>query len=71
MKTQMMLYYMTMEDLNFMVCGIYILLFLQTDTTSVLLKAIGYIRFLQSQIEALSLPYLSNGSGNTRHQQHS
>ncbi|XP_072075662.1 uncharacterized protein [Arachis hypogaea] len=43
----------------------------ETDTASVLLKAIGYIRFLQSQIEALSLPYLSNGSGNTRHQQHS
>ncbi|XLT13303.1 hypothetical protein HN51_058993, partial [Arachis hypogaea] len=35
----------------------------ETDTASVLLKAIGYIRFLQSQIEALSLPYLSNGSG--------
>ncbi|XLU57370.1 hypothetical protein S245_052018, partial [Arachis hypogaea] len=43
----------------------------ETDTASVLLKAIGYIRFLQSQIEALSLPYLSNGSRNTRHQQHS
>ncbi|XLR53895.1 hypothetical protein S83_004567 [Arachis hypogaea] len=53
MKTQMMLYYMTMEDLNFIVCGIYILLFLQTDTASVLLKVIGYIRFLQSQIEVI------------------
>ncbi|KAK1265426.1 Transcription factor bHLH68 [Acorus gramineus] len=34
----------------------------KTDTASVLLEAIGYIRFLQSQIEALSSPYL--GSGN-------
>ncbi|XP_004513012.1 transcription factor bHLH68 [Cicer arietinum] len=42
----------------------------KTDTASVLLEAIGYIRFLHNQIEALSVPYLSNGSGNTR-QQHS
>nr|QOJ43709.1 bHLH transcription factor [Dracaena cambodiana] len=34
----------------------------KTDTASVLLEAIGYIRFLQSQIEALSSPYLATGS---------
>ncbi|EPS58534.1 hypothetical protein M569_16279, partial [Genlisea aurea] len=32
----------------------------QTDTASVLSEAIGYIRFLQSQIEALSSPYMCN-----------
>ncbi|MCL7022669.1 hypothetical protein MKW94_030779 [Papaver nudicaule] len=47
----------------------------KTDTASVLLEAIGYIRFLQNQIEALSLPYLGSGSGNMsqqlQHQQQS
>ncbi|KAL2332357.1 hypothetical protein Fmac_019938 [Flemingia macrophylla] len=41
----------------------------KTDTASVLLEAIGYIRFLQGQIEALSSPYLDNASKNTRNQQ--
>ncbi|CAL5058860.1 unnamed protein product [Urochloa decumbens] len=37
----------------------------KTDTASVLLEAIGYIRFLHGQIEALSSPYVggSNGGG--------
>ncbi|XP_077219097.1 transcription factor bHLH68-like isoform X2 [Tasmannia lanceolata] len=40
----------------------------KTDTASVLLEATGYIRFLQSQVEALSSPYLRNGSeNNMRH----
>ncbi|EEF48222.1 transcription factor, putative [Ricinus communis] len=43
----------------------------KTDTASVLLEAIGYIRFLQNQIEALSLPYLGSGSSNMRQQQQS
>ncbi|KAJ6828550.1 transcription factor bHLH68 isoform X1 [Iris pallida] len=40
----------------------------KTDTASVLLEAIGYIRFLQSQIQALSSPYLATGSGNIKQQ---
>ncbi|XP_048326098.2 transcription factor bHLH68 isoform X1 [Ziziphus jujuba] len=42
----------------------------KTDTASVLLEAIGYIRFLQSQIEALSSPYLGDASKNMRNQQY-
>ncbi|EES06669.1 transcription factor bHLH68 [Sorghum bicolor] len=45
----------------------------KTDTASVLLEAIGYIRFLHGQIEALSSPYVggSNGGGDgSKHQQH-
>ncbi|KAF3776493.1 Transcription factor [Nymphaea thermarum] len=34
----------------------------KTDTASVLLEAIGYIRFLQSQIECLSSPYMGSAS---------
>ncbi|KAE9616165.1 hypothetical protein Lal_00017464 [Lupinus albus] len=40
----------------------------KTDTASVLLEAIGYIRFLQGQIEALTSPYLGNVSENIRNQ---
>ncbi|XVF86660.1 hypothetical protein PTKIN_Ptkin18bG0059900 [Pterospermum kingtungense] len=43
----------------------------KTDTASVLLEAIGYIRFLQGQIEALSSPYLGTASPNMRNQQQS
>ncbi|KAE9585877.1 hypothetical protein Lal_00010132 [Lupinus albus] len=42
----------------------------KTDTASVLLEAIGYIRFLQAQIQALTSPYLdnNNASKNIRNQ---
>ncbi|PHT79392.1 Transcription factor [Capsicum annuum] len=39
----------------------------ETDTASVLSEAIGYIRFLQAQIQALSSPYLGNASGSMGH----
>lgn len=39
----------------------------KTDTASVLSEAIGYIRFLQTQIQALSSPYLGNASGSMGH----
>ncbi|XP_062230144.1 transcription factor bHLH68-like [Phragmites australis] len=44
----------------------------KTDTASVLQETIGYIRFLLSQIEALSYPYLGHGvnwNGNSMQQQ--
>ncbi|KAK4269349.1 hypothetical protein QN277_022517 [Acacia crassicarpa] len=41
----------------------------KTDTASVLLEGIGYIRFLQSQIEALCFPYFGNSSKNLRNHQ--
>ncbi|CAO2045426.1 unnamed protein product [Urochloa humidicola] len=37
----------------------------KTDTASVLLEAIGYIRFLHGQIEALSTPYVGGSNGGT------
>ncbi|KAH9618544.1 hypothetical protein KSS87_006544 [Heliosperma pusillum] len=44
----------------------------KTDTASVLLEAIGYIRFLQGQIEALSSPYLGSNTSsvNSTHSVH-
>ncbi|XP_023000383.1 transcription factor bHLH68-like [Cucurbita maxima] len=38
----------------------------KTDTASVLSEAIGYIRFLQGQIEALSYPYLRSAPKHVR-----
>ncbi|GLU22237.1 hypothetical protein SLE2022_383270 [Rubroshorea leprosula] len=43
----------------------------KTDTASVLLEAIGYIRFLQGQIEALSSPYLGTAASTNSRNQHS
>ncbi|KAL9232097.1 hypothetical protein vseg_007242 [Gypsophila vaccaria] len=43
----------------------------KTDTASVLLEAIGYIRFLQGQIEALSSPYLGSNNNASIKNSHS
>ncbi|PHT47321.1 Transcription factor bHLH68 [Capsicum baccatum] len=39
----------------------------KTDTASVLSEGIGYIRFLQAQIQALSSPYMGNVAGSMGH----
>ncbi|KAG9148051.1 hypothetical protein Leryth_003636 [Lithospermum erythrorhizon] len=39
----------------------------KTDTASVLMEAIGYIKFLQNQVETLSVPYMkSNNKDNSK-----
>ncbi|KAM7256493.1 hypothetical protein ACFE04_012234 [Oxalis oulophora] len=37
----------------------------KTDTASVLMEAIGYIKFLQQQVETLSVPYMKNKNRKT------
>nr|GEZ66374.1 transcription factor bHLH110-like [Tanacetum cinerariifolium] len=37
-----------------------------TDTASVLMEAIGYIKFLQNQVETLSVPYMKSTQKNNR-----
>ncbi|KAF9686795.1 hypothetical protein SADUNF_Sadunf02G0027000 [Salix dunnii] len=37
----------------------------KTDTASVLMEAIGYIKFLQNQVETLSIPYMKSSGNRT------
>ncbi|XP_011028888.1 PREDICTED: transcription factor bHLH110-like isoform X2 [Populus euphratica] len=37
----------------------------KTDTASVLMEAIGYIKFLQNQVETLSIPYMKSSGNKT------
>ncbi|CAI9755883.1 unnamed protein product [Fraxinus pennsylvanica] len=37
----------------------------KTDTASVLMEAIGYIKFLQNQVETLTVPYMKSSSNET------
>ncbi|XP_022752152.1 LOW QUALITY PROTEIN: transcription factor bHLH110-like [Durio zibethinus] len=37
----------------------------KTDTASVLMEAIGYIKFLQNQVETLSVPYMKSSGNKT------
>ncbi|KAI3714648.1 hypothetical protein L6452_21606 [Arctium lappa] len=43
----------------------------KTDTASVLLEVMGYIKFLEAQIQALSLPYFGDQLANMTHRHHS
>ncbi|KAL5704721.1 hypothetical protein ACHQM5_023108 [Ranunculus cassubicifolius] len=42
----------------------------KTDTASVLMEAIGYIKFLQEQVETLSVPYMKSSRNNARRSIH-
>ncbi|KAM3304636.1 transcription factor [Capsicum chacoense] len=42
----------------------------KTDTASVLMEAIGYIKFLQNQVETLSVPYMKSSRGKTNRSLH-
>lgn len=42
----------------------------KTDTASVLMEAIGYIKFLQNQVETLSVPYMKSSRNKTSRSLH-